>query len=258
MTAPAAAAPPIRVLVCDDHAVVREGIRHVLAGEPGFEVVAEAANGEQALALAAEHRPDVVVLDVTMPGESGLRVAPKLRAAVPGTRVLILSMHDNAEYVREGVRAGASGYLLKDSAAAELRLAVRAVHAGGSYFSTPAALGLTGAAPAPAAADPAAGPTAPSPHAEAPNAAAPHAPGGPAPGAPPLGVLTARERDVLDGIARGATNKEIAAELGISHRTVETHRESLMRKLGIRTVAGLTRYVLDAGGAVRPGARTAG
>jgi len=240
-TAPAAA-PPIRVLVCDDHAVVREGIRHVLAGEPGFEVVAEAATGEQALALAAEHRPDVVVLDVTMPGESGLRVAPKLRAAVPGTRVLILSMHDNAEYVREGVRAGASGYVLKDSAAAELRLAVRAVHAGGTYFSTPAALGLTGAPAARAAeADAPEADPAPAPNAPTPNAT----------GAPPLGVLTARERDVLDGIARGATNKEIAAELGISHRTVETHRESLMRKLGIRTVAGLTRYVLDAGGVVR-------
>ncbi len=245
MTVPAtapAAAPPIRVLVCDDHAVVREGIRHVLAGEPGFEVVAEAATGEQALALAAEHRPDVVVLDVTMPGESGLRVAPKLRAAVPGTRVLILSMHDNAEYVREGVRAGASGYVLKDSAAAELRLAVRAVHAGGTYFSTPAALGLTGAPAARAAeADAPEADPAPAPNAPTPNAT----------GAPPLGVLTARERDVLDGIARGATNKEIAAELGISHRTVETHRESLMRKLGIRTVAGLTRYVLDAGGVVR-------
>ncbi|GJG86520.1 DNA-binding response regulator [Gemmatimonadetes bacterium T265] len=232
-------APPIRVLVCDDHAVVREGIRHVLAGEPGFEVVAEAANGEQALTLAAAHRPDVVVLDVTMPGESGLRVAPKLRAAVPGTRVLILSMHDNAEYVREGVRAGASGYLLKDSAAAELRLAVRAVHAGGTYFSTPAALGLSGMSAPPAGG---------AERADGADGAgdAPHATG-----APPLGVLTARERDVLDGIARGATNKEIAAELGISHRTVETHRESLMRKLGIRTVAGLTRYVLDAGGAVR-------
>jgi DNA-binding NarL/FixJ family response regulator len=142
-------APPIRVLVVDDHAVVREGIRHVLAGEPGFEVVGEAANGEQALALARSQRPDVVVLDVTMPGESGLRVAPRLRAAVPGARVLIMSMHENAEYVREGVRAGASGYLLKDSAAAELRLAVRAVHAGGTYFSTHAALGLSGAAPPP-------------------------------------------------------------------------------------------------------------
>jgi DNA-binding NarL/FixJ family response regulator len=217
---------PIRVLVVDDHAVVREGIRHVLAGEPGFEVVGEAANGEQALALAEAHRPDVVVLDVTMPGESGLRVAPRLRAAVPGARVLIMSMHENAEYVREGVRAGASGYLLKDSAAAELRLAVRAVHAGGTYFSTHAALGLSGAAPPP------------------PTVVEPEPPAAPA---APADGLTARERDVLAGIARGLTNKEIAAELGISHRTVETHRESLMRKLNIRTVAGLTRYVLDGG-----------
>jgi DNA-binding NarL/FixJ family response regulator len=230
VSAPADA--PIRVLVVDDHAVVREGIRHVLAGEPGFEVVGEAANGEQALALARAERPDVVVLDLTMPGENGLRVAPKLRAAVPGARVLIMSMHDNAEYVREGVRAGASGYLLKDSAAAELRLAVRSVHAGGTYFSTHAALGLSGAAPPPP---------------PEPDAAA-AAGGAPAATAPADG-LTARERDVLDGIARGLTNKEIAAELGISHRTVETHRESLMRKLNIRTVAGLTRYVLDGGGA---------
>ncbi len=230
MSAPADA--PIRVLVVDDHAVVREGIRHVLAGEPGFEVVGEAANGEQALALARAERPDVVVLDLTMPGENGLRVAPKLRAAVPGARVLIMSMHDNAEYVREGVRAGASGYLLKDSAAAELRLAVRSVHAGGTYFSTHAALGLSGAAPPPP----------PEPDAAAAAAAAPAT-------TAPADGLTARERDVLDGIARGLTNKEIAAELGISHRTVETHRESLMRKLNIRTVAGLTRYVLDGGGA---------
>lgn len=232
MSPPPLPAPAIRVLVCDDHAVVREGIRHVLAGEPGFEVVAEAANGEQALTLARRHRPDVIVLDVTMPGESGLRVAPRLRAAVPEARVLILSMHDNAEYVREGVRAGASGYLLKDSAAAELRLAVRAVHAGGTYFSTHVALGLS--APPP-----------PAPAPEPDDAA----------GAPPADVLTARERDVLDGIARGLTNKEIAGELGISHRTVETHRESLMRKLGIRTVAGLTRYVLDQGPAPRDSAR---
>jgi DNA-binding NarL/FixJ family response regulator len=219
---------PIRVLVCDDHAVVREGIRHVLEDEPDFVVVAEAANAQQALALAVEHRPDVIVLDVSMPGESGLRAAPKLREAAPESRILIMSMHDNSEYVREGVRAGASGYLLKDSAAAELRLAVRAVHAGGSYFSTPAAQGLTGAGN----------------HDDRDEREG-------ADGAPPIDVLTARERDVLGGIARGLTNKEIAAELGISHRTVETHRESLMRKLGIRTVAGLTRYVLDVGGARR-------
>ncbi|HEY0780006.1 MAG TPA: response regulator transcription factor, partial [Gemmatirosa sp.] len=151
--------------------------------------------------------------------------------------------------------AGASGYLLKDSAAAELRLAVRAVHAGGSYFSTPAALGLSGVSVArPDRTEPLGEPTPAVPDtttdSQAPAGAADGAPA-PAGGAPPLDVLTARERDVLDGIARGATNKEIAAELGISHRTVETHRESLMRKLGIRTVAGLTRYVLDAGGAVR-------
>ena len=230
-------AESIRVLVVDDHAVVREGIRHILEGEPGFLVVGEAGNGADALRLAAEHRPDVVVLDVSMPGESGLRVAPKIRDAAPESRVLIMSMHDNAEYVREGVRAGASGYLLKDSAAAELRLAVRAVHAGGSYFSTPAALGLSGAEPS---------------RAEAPSAAATRV--DPAGAAATLELLTAREREVLDGIARGLTNKEIAAELGISHRTVETHRESLMRKLGIRTVAGLTRFVLDAGGVTTPGA----
>jgi DNA-binding NarL/FixJ family response regulator len=176
-----------------------------------------------------------VVLDVSMPGESGLRVAPKLREAMPETRVLIMSMHDNAEYVREGVRAGASGYLLKDSAAAELRLAVRAVHAGGSYFSTPAALGLSGAESVRPEAQ------SPGPRVDAAGASA------------ALEVLTAREREVLDGIARGLTNKEIAGELGISHRTVETHRESLMRKLGIRTVAGLTRFVLDAGGVTAPG-----
>ena len=209
-------ATPIRVLVCDDHAVVREGIRHVLEAEPGVTVVAEAGNAAQAMTMAVEHRPDVIVLDVSMPGESGLRAAPRLREAVPEARILIMSMHDNAEYVREGVRAGASGYLLKDSAAAELRLAVRAVHAGGSYFSTPAAQGLT------------------SEDREGGEGTL-----------PPIDVLTARERDVLEGVARGLTNKEIAAELGISHRTVETHRESLMRKLGIRTVAGLTRYVLD-------------
>lgn len=218
---------PIRVLVCDDHAVVREGIRHVLEAEPGVVVVAEAGNAAQALALAAEHRPDVIVLDVSMPGESGLRAAPRLREAAPEARILIMSMHDNAEYVREGVRAGASGYLLKDGAAAELRLAVRAVHAGGSYFSTPAAQGLSGVGSA------------------ASDERDARAADGDTAAAPPIDVLTARERDVLDGIARGLTNKEIAAELGISHRTVETHRESLMRKLGIRTVAGLTRYVME-------------
>jgi DNA-binding NarL/FixJ family response regulator len=214
---------PIRVLVADDHTVVREGIRHVLEREPGFVVVAEAANGAEALAAALAERPDVVVLDITMPGESGLQVAARLRDRLPETRVLILSMHDNAEYVMEAVRSGAHGYLLKDTAGTELRSAVRAVFEGEAFFSPPVARRLSDAVRGDAA-----------------RAEREPAPSG-------LDALTGREREVLAGVAQGRTNKEIAAALGISHRTVETHRESLMRKLGIHTVAGLTRFALEAG-----------
>jgi DNA-binding NarL/FixJ family response regulator len=210
--------PAIRVLVADDHAIVRTGIRHVLETEPGFTVVGEASNGAEALALAVELAPDVVVLDISMPGGSGLGTAAKLRRQCPDTRILILSMHDNAEYVLESLRAGVHGYLLKDSAAAELGGAIRAVCQGESFFSPPVArqLGavvrgeLSGQAGAVAA-------------------------------------LTSRERQVLVGVAGGRTNKEIAQELGISHRTVESHRESLMRKLDVYTVAGLTKIALEEG-----------
>lgn len=198
--------------------IVRTGIRHVLEGETGFEVVGEAANGTETLALTAELQPDVVVLDISMPDESGLQVAARLRSGPTPPRVLILSMHNNTEYVLESIRAGAHGYLLKDTAATELRSAIRAVCRGESYFSPPVASRLSAAVrgehePRPAV----------------------------------LEQLTGRERDVLKGIARGRTNKEIAAELGISHRTVESHRESLMKKLQIRTVAELTRFALGAG-----------
>jgi DNA-binding NarL/FixJ family response regulator len=208
----------IRVLVADDHALVREGIRHVLDAEPGITVVAEAANGREAVELALEHRPDVVVLDITMPEETGLKAAARLRDLMPDVRVLLLSMHDQAEYVREGMRIGTQGYILKDSAGEELRAAIRAVHAGGTFFSPAVVKRLTSAATV-----------------EAPAAAA------------LLAVLTPRERDVLDGVARGLTNKAIAADLGISRRTVEAHRESLMRKLEIHNVAGLTRFALEVG-----------
>jgi DNA-binding NarL/FixJ family response regulator len=209
---------PIRVLVADDHMIVRTGIRHVLESEPGFEVVGEAANGTEALSLTAELHPDIVVLDISMPDISGLELAARLSGAGGGARVLILSMHNNAEYVLESVRAGAHGYLLKDTAATELRTAIRAICQGESYFSPPVASRLSAAVrgehdPQPAGLD----------------------------------QLTGREREVLHGIAQGRTNKEIATELGISHRTVETHRESLMRKLQIRTVAELTRFALGAG-----------
>jgi len=209
---------PIRVLIADDHTIVRTGIRHVLESDNGFEVVGEAATGTEAIALSASLRPDVVVLDISMPGESGLQVAARLRDGSPERRIVILSMHDNAEYVLESVRAGADAYLLKDAAATDLRSAIRSVCRGESYFSPPVASRLR----------------------EALRAEQEAKAGG-------LEQLTAREREVLQGVARGRTNKEIAAELGISHRTVETHRESLMRKLQIRTVAELTRFALEAG-----------
>jgi DNA-binding NarL/FixJ family response regulator len=185
----------IRVLVVDDHAVVREGIRSVLEGTPGFEVVGEAGDGAEAMVLAEQHEPDVVLLDVTMPGQSGLQVAGRLRQRLPSIRVLILSMHDRTEYVLEAVRAGASGYLLKDAGPAEVREAVRTVQQGDAYF-------------APAVAQ----------------------------------KLSAALRGELE-----EEQRRIAGELGISPRTVETHRESLMRKLRIHTVAGLTRFAIEAG-----------
>jgi DNA-binding NarL/FixJ family response regulator len=212
--------PPIRVLVADDHTVVREGIRYVLEREPGFEIVAEAGSGSDVVALAEQCRPDVAVLDISMPGESGIQVAARLRQRLPETRILILSMYDNAEYVLESVRAGAHGYILKDAAATELRRAVRAVQEGEAFFSPPVASRLSAAVRGELAQEQRSS---------------------------DLGSLTGREREVLQGIAQGHTNKEIAAALGISHRTVETHRESLMRKLRIRTVAGLTRFALETG-----------
>ncbi len=204
----------IRVAVVDDHAVVREGIRRVLEGEPGVTIVGEGKNGTEALALVEREHPDVLVIDVAMPGRTGIEVAAELRRMGSRTKVLILSMYDQPEYVRESQRSGARGYLLKDSPPADLRRAVRAVHRGESCFPQP-----TGARS--------------NPPLQAPNVKS------------PLDVLTPRERDVLIGVASGETNKQIAIRLGISHRTVETHRESLMDKLSIRTVAGLTKLVME-------------
>jgi two-component system, NarL family, response regulator NreC len=210
---------PIRVLVADDHMIVRTGIRHVLESDTEFQVVGEAATASEAMSLPARLEPDVIVLDISMPDESGLDVAARISRSPAGPRVLILSMHNNSEYVLESVRAGANGYLLKDTAATELRNAIRAVCRGESYFSPPVASSLSAAVRGGHVTHPASG----------------------------LDQLTGREREVLLGIARGRTNKEIAAELGISHRTVESHRESLMRKLRIRTVAELTRFAIGAG-----------
>ncbi len=220
----------VRVLIVDDHSVVREGIRHVLAGDPSLAVVGEAGDAPAAVAQAELSRPDVVLLDITMPGTSGLDAVPRLLAVSPASRILMLSVHDNTEYVLQAVRAGAHGYLRKDTTPAELRQAVHAVHKGDAFFSPTAARSLTQAL-----------------RGEAAPASPPSGQGGEAEARRAVEALTSREREVLRYIARGALNKEIAAALGISVRTVEAHRDNLMRKLGIRTVAGLTKLVLESG-----------
>ncbi len=211
---------PIRVVLADDHQLVREGIRQVLLAAGGeFAIVGEAGNGVEVLRLAERLAPDVLVLDISLPGRSGIEVAQLLQAAAPGVRILMLSVHDHGQYVVESVRAGARGYLRKDTEPAELRRAIRAVAKGESFFSPAAAGHLSAAVRG----------DAPSPSRDR-----------------RLGVLTRRERQVLNGIVAGSTNRQIAAELGLSSRTVESYRESLMRKLGVYTVAGLTRLVLEA------------
>jgi|KBSSwiStaDraftv2_1062776.scaffolds.fasta_scaffold33795_5 two-component system, NarL family, nitrate/nitrite response regulator NarL len=209
----------IRIVIADDHHLVREGIRQVLQAGEEFEVVGQAANGAEALRLVETLAPDVLVLDVSMPEQSGIEVTSALRDRGSSVRVLMLSVHDHPQYVIEAVRAGARGYLRKDTEPAELRRAIRAIAKGESFFSPSVAKHLSAAI-----------------QGDVEENTAPRR----------LAALTPREREVLRGIADGRTNKEIAVALGLSSRTVESYRESLMRKLGIYTVAELTRLALEA------------
>jgi DNA-binding NarL/FixJ family response regulator len=206
----------IRVLIVDDHAVVRTGLRRVLDAEADIETVAEAPDAERAIFEAIESKPDVVLLDVMMPGRSGIEVLPALLQAVPGARVLILSMQDDPRYVREAFDAGASGYVLKEAADTEVVGAVRAV-AGGEQYVHPALGARLVAADSEARrradADP----------------------------------LSDREREVLRLLALGHTNQEIASMLYISVRTAETHRAHIMSKLGLGSRAELVRHALAEG-----------
>ena len=210
----------IRVLIVDDHAVVREGIRHVLSTDSDFEVVGEASGGEAAVTLAQSLVPDIVVMDLSMPDLPGLEAARRIRERLPRTAILVLSIHDHPEYVLRSIEAGTQGYLRKDSSPTELRNAIRAVHGGGTFFSAPVARHLAVAVGRRAVEED------PPTRSES---------------------LTPRERDVLRGIALGRTNKEIAGTLAVSVRTVESHRESLLKKLGVRGTAGLTRFAIEAG-----------
>lgn len=206
--------PTIRIVLIDDHPLVREGIRQALSA-PGFEVVADAGSAEEGLLQAQECQPDVVVMDISLPGMTGIEAAERLRGLLPQTRVLMLSVHDHPEYVLESVRAGAFGYLRKDTLPADLRAAVLAVHQGRTTFGPGRPASNEAVAPIIAAAS------------------------------ERLALLTPRERDVLIGIASGNSNKEIAAGLGLSVRTVESYRETLTGKLGISGVAGLTRFAIE-------------
>ena len=206
----------IRVLIVDDHAIVRSGLRRVLDAEPDIETVAEAPSAERAVFEALEHKPDVVLMDVVMPGKSGIEGMPALLQAVPGAKVLVLSMQDDPHYVREAFEAGASGYVLKDAADTEVVGAVRAVAAGERYVHP-----VLGARLVTAEAD------------ERRRAES--------------DPLSEREREVLRLLALGHTNQEIAAQLYISVRTAETHRAHIMRKLSLSSRAQLVRYALDQG-----------
>jgi len=206
---------PIRVVVIDDHPLVRDGVRQALT-VPGFEVVGEAGNAADGVERVAETGPDLVILDISLPGENGLAAAQRIRSRFPAVKVLMLSVHDHPEYVLESVKAGAHGYLRKDTLPEDLRDALRALVAGQTRFIAGEAQPAEAVAPVLAAAS------------------------------QRLELLSRRERDVLIGVASGKANKEIAADLGLSVRTVESYRESLIRKLGIPSAAGLTRFAIEA------------
>ena len=204
---------PLRVLVVDDHAVVRAGLRLLIDREESMVVIDEAADANEAIFRVIEHKPDVLLIDVTLPGESGIEAIPKLLAASPDTKILVLSMHDDPRYVREAFAAGASAYVLKEAADAEVVAAIREVAAGGSYVNPVLGARMVAAEAkeqAEARADP----------------------------------LSEREHEVLRLLALGHTNQEIAKSLYISVRTAETHRAHIMQKLGLASRAELVRYAL--------------
>jgi two-component system response regulator NreC len=206
----------INVVVIDDHAVVRSGLRLLLDAQDDIEVVGEGGNAQDAVFRARALKPDVILLDVVMPGESGIEVLPKLLQESPQTRVLVLSMQDDPSYVREAFAAGASGYVLKEAADEEVVSAIREVARGGHYVHP--ALGARMVA------------------AEAKERAAAEA-----------DPLSEREREVLRLLALGHTNQEIAEQLYISVRTAESHRAHIMQKLRLSTRAELVRYALSSG-----------
>ncbi len=211
----------IKVLLADDHTVVRQGLKALLGAEPDIEIVGEAENGRQSIQMAKELQPDVIVMDIAMPSLNGLEATRQITRAQPKTKVIILSSYSDDEYVQQLTEAGAAGYLVKQTAANELLKAIREAQRGNAYFSPAIAKrlrdqcrdALSSGQPVKRRSD----------------------------------YLTTREAEVLQLIAEGRANKQIAAELCISIKTVEKHRQQVMNKLGIHDVAGLTRHAISKG-----------
>ena len=205
----------IRILLADDHAVVRQGFKMILAAQPDMEIVGEAGNGREAVELAEQLHPEVVVMDVAMPELNGIEATRRLAASEPRTRVVALSMHKDSVYVREILRAGARGYLLKDSVAADLVSAVRAVASGEGYISPAVSNAVL-------------------------DDYRRHVTN-------PIDLLSSREREVLQMLAEGKTNKEIAAILNLSVYTVDAHRGRIMEKLNLHSINELVRFAVRNG-----------
>ncbi|SCA54848.1 LuxR family transcriptional regulator [Candidatus Terasakiella magnetica] len=201
----------IRVLLVDDHPLVLDGIRSRLEDDGHIDVIAEASNGEEALHLAGEHKPDIVLMDINMPVMNGIEAAEKFSAELPDIRLLMLTMHDSREYITRVLKAGAKGYILKDVSSNEMISAIKAVYEGKTYYSSGVTDILVN---------------------EGTNKQVP---------------LTDREKTILQLLAEGNSNKHVARELDISVRTVETHRRNIKRKLSVKTSAGLVKYAIENG-----------
>lgn len=208
----------ISVLLADDHAMIIQGLRRLLDSEAEFSVCGEASDGRQVVEQVERHRPDVVVLDISMPRLGGLDALERMRSKHSGVKVILHSVHGEGPFVQSAIALGVDGYVLKNGPASEVVEALRAVTRGGSYFSPPIAREIVE-------------------QLRSPNRRPPE----------PYSLLSAREREVLHLIAEGLSAKEIAAELEISTKTVEAHRTSLMRKLGVRKATELVRYALRHG-----------
>ena len=212
---------PITVVLAEDHQIVREGLRKLLEGESDIAVLGEAVSGRQAVELVRKLRPDVVVMDIAMPLLNGLEAISQIRRLAPNTRVLILSAHSDDAYVEKALALGAAGFLIKQSSVHVLKDAIREAHKGNVFYSPEVAQHQRNRRPE--------------------SKDRKNRPAGKAP------ELTPREAEVLQLVAEGKANKQVAAELGISIKTVEKHRDHLMRKLAIHDTAGLTRYAISAG-----------